>query len=183
MCSATACSEKQEGKGEKERCSVGSDWVSCTALPCPSVWLWSSFGCRGRTELQAGVKKAIITSASHLHGGRVLCRAPIQPCSLQSPASASLPGAALGGDRAGVMGLLGPEAVLPLIPSSPHPLHFNTLLHLWLVCIAQNVLSIISVCTFATVCAGCTLKAIKSSFVCLQGNPIFLPHQTNQSSA
>lgn len=57
---------------------------------------------------------------------------------------------------------------------SPSPPRFNTPpLHPWLVCTAQNVLGIISVCTFASVCAGCILKAIKSSSVCLRGTCIF----------
>lgn len=102
----------------------------------------------------------------------MLCGAPVQPClpgglpppPTRNPHSAWLPRAALGG------GLRGRELSSPWYPS---PLHFNTALHLRLVCTAQNVPSIISVCTFATVCASCALKAIKSSFVCLQGNRIF----------
>lgn len=65
----------------------------------------------------------------------------------------------------------------PLLLPASSPLHFNTLLHCQLVCTAQNVPSIISVCTFATVCAGCTLKAIKSSFVCPQGSHGVFPPQ------
>lgn len=59
---------------------------------------------------------------------------------------------------------------------SPPPPRFNTPpFHPWLVCTAQNVLGIISVCTFASVCAACISKAIKSSSVCLRGTCIFPP--------
>jgi len=125
------------------------------------VRLWSSSSCQGRASPQAGAKNVI----------NVLREAPIQPCSpggLPPPPNRTQH-CCLGQLRVSV----GPGALLSLVP--PSPLHFNTPLHLWLVCTAHNVPSIISVCTFAAVCASCTSKAIKSSLVCLRGNHIFFP--------
>lgn len=161
----------------------------CMALLCPSGsggQLWSFSFCQGRAQPGAGAKNVVTTSASFL--GRGLCSVGL-PFSPAHPEAAPTPTQSqhhclghLGRGDEGPGGLLcqGP-LLLPLLLLASSPLHFNILPQLQLVCTAQNVPSIITVCTFATVCAGCTLKAIKSSFVCVQGScGFFLP--THQSS-
>lgn len=122
-----------------------------------------------------GLKIVIITSGSHLGGGFCALQGSFSPAQLGAASTLAQHRCLrqLGGGR---------RAGSSPPPGSPSPLRFNTPLHPWLVCTAQNVLSIISICTFATVCASCTLKTIKSSFVCLQGNCVFFPSLDKTSS-
>lgn len=131
MLSATPCPEMLVG------CSV---WAATgrrtvrmgkehTALAGPGGYAVCGSGAlpdaRVGHSLRLGLKMSLITSAAHLGGGFVLCRAPIQPC---SPGGLLPPPACTQhrclGQLLGWGGLRGQQ--LSSLPPYPSPLHFNT---------------------------------------------------------
>lgn len=157
---------------------AGDSWL-CFVPAAPRGGSGASSFCQGRAQPGAGAKSVVTTSASHPGGGLCSGRIPFSPAHPEAaPTPAQSQRHCLGHLGKGNEGPGGLQGQGPLLLPASSPLHFNTLPHLQRVCTAQNVPSIISVCTFATVCAGCTLKAIKSSFVCVQGSPGFFSPNT-----